>query len=195
MALTKAAIRKARAVRIALAAAVDATTAALTLAWASAWEEIVAEWAAAVDELLVLGAGEWPTRAQISRATRATNALRVTAERLSELAKRSGVTISGDMQTIVRAAGEWERGVITTQLPTGISFSWAEVDETALDAIVKRSTGRIESSLRPLPREQSAVMRHTLIRGVAVGDNPNAVASLMLKRLRGFSTVGWSGPG
>lgn len=185
MALSAATLRKIRAVRIQIAASVDATTSALVVAWGNAWEEIAAEWADAIDDLLTLGDGEWPRRAQIRRATRATNALKVTAGHLTDLSKRAGVSISTDLQRLVSAAASWEGGIVTAQLPSGFVLTWTEVDPSALEAIVKRSTGQIESLTRPLPREQRAVMKQALIRGVAVGDNPKAAARLMLKRLQG----------
>lgn len=184
MTITNLTTRRLKAVRIALGATVDATTRAIATAWSGAFEEIADEWTAAVDQLLTIGAGEWPTAAQISRATRATRAMRLTVERLSALTEAAGVTITGEIGDLVAISDEWEHALISSQLPTG-ALDWARVDTKAIDAIVQRTTGRIESSLRPLPADQQAVMKQVLVRGVMVGDNPRTAANLMLKRLGG----------
>ena len=184
MTITNLTTRRIQAVRIALAATVDGTTRAIATGWSTAWDEITDEWAAAVDELLTIGDGEWPTRGQISRATRATRAMKVTAARLKALSEAAGVTITGDIGDLVAISDEWEKALIGSQLPAG-ALDWARVDPAAVDAIVQRTTGRIESSLRPLPADQQAVMKQVLVRGVMVGDNPRTAAALMLKRLGG----------
>jgi len=176
-------VRRLNAVRIALNSRVDATTRALAQGWGRAFEEISDEWSAAIDELLRIGDGEWPSRAQIARAGRASRAMRATIARLEALSQAAGVTVSGELADLVRMADDWEKALVGSQLPSVID--WARVDPAAVDAIIKRTTGRVESRLRPLPAEQAAVMKQTLIRGVLVGDNPKAAASEMLKRLGG----------
>lgn len=176
------------AVKVALNSHVDATTRALTEAWATAWHEIADEWQAAIDDLIAAGDGQWPSRRQIERASRATNALKATLARLKALSTAAGVTITGSLDELAWATDDWERAIVGTQLPpgeAGAALTWSRVDARALDAIVQRATGQVESALYPLAADQQAAMKAVLIRGVAVGDNPRQAARHMLNRLHG----------
>ena len=183
MTLTPKALRQARAMRVEVDAVVDAATRDLAKAWASAWDEIAAEWEAAVADLAA--SGGWPTRAQIMRAQRAQRALTVTTEALNDLGKTSGVRILHSLPDSAATGADWAGRITLSQLPSGVMVDWAAVNPSALAAIVKRVTGQVEKTMRRLPADQAAVMKQTLIRGVAVGENPNRAASIMLQRLEG----------
>lgn len=186
MSITADTLRQARTMRVIVDSTVDAATRDLVRAWSGAWHEIADEWSAALDELVQLGDGEWPTRAQVLRAKRAQQAMQAAREALNDLANTSGVRILRDVSQLAEDTDLWEQRLALSQLPQqGVSVDWARLDADALDAIVRRTTGQIESSLRRLPAEQAAVMRQTLIRGIAVGDNPRTAARLMLDRLGG----------
>lgn len=192
MSATPTTLRQARAMRLELDATVDAATRDLAKAWSGAWEELADEWAAAVDELLRLGDGEWPTRAQINRARRAQRAMAAAVDALQHLAKTAGVRILRDVSQLADQAAVWEHRLALTQLPTGVTVDWARLDANAVDAIVKRTTQQVESLTRKLPREHAAVMKQALIRGIVVGDNPRDTARLMLQRLAGVFDGGRS---
>lgn len=183
MSVTAATLRQARTMRLELDATVGAVTRDLAKAWSDAWEEIADEWADAVDDLIA--AGDWPTRSQVLRAKRAQRAMAATVEALNDLAQQSGVRILRDVSQLADAAAGWELALATTQIPAGLTLDWARLDAKALAAIVKRTTGQVEANTRPLPREQQAVMKQVLIRGIAVGGNPKTAARLMLDRLGG----------
>lgn len=186
MSITSLTERRLRSMRIALSLVVDDMTREIAAAWSGVWAELVDEWSAAIDQLLDMSEdGQWPRRSQISRAKRATAALRHTAKRLDELAAKSGVIVTGSLPDVVLVADEWQEALATSQLPADFGASWSRTSLDALDAIVQRSTGQIESTLRPLPAQQQAVMKQVLMRGVAVGDNPTRAASEMLRRLDG----------
>lgn len=193
MSITTDTQTKTQAARIELDKHLDEATRKLAEQWGVAWHEISAEWAAALDELLShVDAGEWPTQGQIARATRAQRALAVTAEKLEKLNKQAGVTITGSLKDIAEHAAKVQRDLALTQAPLTLtagelaaSIDWARVNAKALDAIVKRTTRQVESSLRPLPREQQQVMKSALIRGVAAGESPRETAATMLRRLNG----------
>ena len=186
MSITADTLRQARTMRVIVDSTVDATTRDLVRAWSGAWHEIADEWSAALDELVQLGDGEWPTRAQVLRAKRAQQAMQAAREALNDLANTSGVRILRDVSQLAEDTDLWEQRLALSQLPQqGVSVDWARLDANALDAIVRRTTGQVESSLRRLPAEQAAVMRQTLIRGIAVGDNPRTAARIMLQRLGG----------
>lgn len=183
MTLTPDALRRARAMRVEVDATVDAATRDLAKAWASAWDEVAAEWETALADLTA--AGEWPTRAQIFRAQRAQRALTITTDALNDLGSTSGVRILRDMTAVPSTAADWVEKITLSQLPAGVAVEWAAVSPPSLAAIVKRVTGQVEKATGRLPAEQASVMKQTLIRGVAMGENPRRSASIMLQRLEG----------
>lgn len=152
--------------------------------WSTAWVEISDEFALAIADLIdVSDEGGWPTRTQTLRAQRTQNALKVTIERLDELIPASAVAARQNLAVILASAEHWSERIVRSQLPThGITQTWSRVDPAAMDAIIKRSTGRIHALTRPLSREMETAMKATLIRGVPVGENPRATARQMLRR-------------
>lgn len=191
MAITTDTLRLTRDLRLELDDLVNGETRLQVQSWARAWDEIAAEMQAAVQDLLAVGDGQWPTRAQINRATRAQAALALARERLDTLAAQAGVRIvdTAGQATDLGSAGQPR--VIVSQLPPAAGEQAAlvarfdRVSREALDAIVARSTEQITALTQPLSTEATEAMRRTLVRGVAVGDNPRRAAATMLRRLEG----------
>lgn len=178
MTVTKAVVRERHRLRVLIDRTVDGTTRQLVHAWAVAWEEVAAEFEAAIDDLM--SAGEWPTRGALIRADRARRLLQLTSEKITELAALAGVTISNQLQAMVRQADRMERAMIASQLPADVTLG--RISPEAIRQIVERTTEQIVSSLRPLAPDAVAAMRSALIRGVMVGDNPREAARQMLRR-------------
>lgn len=175
------------AVRLKLAndAHIDTTTGKLAVAWSTAWDEIAQEWREAVDELVALAEdGQWPTRAQVIRSTRAQKALQAASEALTELSELSGLTITGDLPELVNAAADHHTRLLAAQLPPGSTAPLFGFDPRAVAAMVERTAGQVTALLWPLAPDATAAMKAALIRGVSVGDNPRAVAADMLRRTR-----------
>ena len=183
MSITDVTLDLTRSMRLELDMHVDDTTRAIARQWSAAWDELSAEWRDAISDLLTKDG--WPSRSKVLRAERAQRALRVTREALDELAKQAGVRIVDSVPAMVEAMQAWQQSVAASQLPYGGLTDWARVDDKALQAIVKRTAGQVEKITRRLPREQQAVMKQTLIRGVAVGDSPREAARTMMSRLGG----------
>lgn len=152
--------------------------------WGTAWREISDEYALAVADLVDMAeVGDWPTRTQVLRAQRVENALKVTLDQMQALVPASATAMQDNLATITASAQHWSERIVRSQLPThGISQVWSRVDVGAMDAIVKRSTGRIHSLTQPLTRDMVTQMKATLIRGVAVGENPRAAARQIMRR-------------
>lgn len=188
MAVNQRALRAMMSARIQLDATVDAATRALAEMWSVAWDEVVTDWAVAIDDLIRIGDGEWPSRGQILRAQRAQKALAATADALDKLAHQAGVRIVQDLPDIAELAGAATEKVTMAQMPSrtaGVSVSFDRVDQRAIDAMVKRATRQIESLTRPLSADAARAMKASLIRGVALGDSPEAAARRMLDRVGG----------
>ncbi|RCK68274.1 phage head morphogenesis protein [Desertihabitans brevis] len=186
MAVTDRTLQALRELRIELDSTVDAATRDLAANWSRAWDELADEFAAVIDALIAAGAdGDWPTRRQVTRARRVAAALQHASDAISDLTQAAGVTVTEALPMLTGAAEEWVETIARTQLPAGVTVSWDRVDRAALDAIVRRSTEQITSRLLPLSDEAAGAMRSSLIRGVAVGDNPRTAARRMLQRVEG----------
>ena len=184
MAITSATIANTLQMRAELERYVIESELQLLRMWSAAWVEVSDEYALAIADLIDASErGDWPTRTQTLRAQRTQNALKVTIERLDELIPASAVAARQNLAVIVSSAEHWSERIARTQLPPyGVSQTWSRVDPAAMDAIIKRSTGRIHSLTQPLTREMEAGMKAALIRGVPVGENPRATARQMLRR-------------
>jgi SPP1 gp7 family putative phage head morphogenesis protein len=165
----------------------DAHTRALVSAWVDAWDEISPDLSAALLEQLV--AGDRVTKAQLLRSTRLRKALAAIADHLQDLAKDAGVLITSDLRGVIDTAGAAQASVIDSQLPPSTDLvavdEWSRVDERQIEAIVRRSTQQVTSTLKPLAPETYDVVRRELIRGVASGSNPRATAGRIVQRAEG----------
>lgn len=172
--------------KLATDGAIDLTTQQLARAWSQAWDEIAQEWREALTELAGMAEdGRWPTRAQITRNVRAQAALQATAEALQHLTEQTQATVTGDLSALVQLAADHQQAMLAAQLPTGHRLPPVAYDPAAVAAIVGRTTQQITALTWPLRPEAEAAMRASLIRGMAVGDNPRKVAADMLNRVQG----------
>jgi SPP1 gp7 family putative phage head morphogenesis protein len=188
MAVTAHTLRLQAQIRRDLDKITNRQTRALVAAWADAWDEVAPDLTATLLEMLT--AGDQVTRAQLLRSTRLQRALGVIADQLRDLADLTGVTIIGDLQDVIDAAGGAQASVIDSQLPRGSDLldgldSWSRVDGRQIEAIVQRSTQQITSRTRPLSSKAYDAVRRELIRGVASGSNPRATAARMVRRAEG----------
>lgn len=170
----------------ATASLTDRQARTLTRAYAQAWDAVERELAEAVADMLASAKDGTVTRAQVLKNTRLRRALRHLTDSLEELARDAGVTITKDLHEALRKAGRAQSRVTKTMLPAEAAVAdWAMVNEKTIDAIVKRTTQRIESRLKRLPRQQAAVMKRELLRGVSVGSNPRETARRIMKNTQG----------
>lgn len=159
----------------------DEHTRFATAAWVQAWDDIAPELLAALDELIA--DGEKPTRAQLVRARRLTNALDLIEDRLAALVDASSTAAIGQLRTIVDSAGHLTDQLVSSMLPPGTSVNgWAMVDPASVDAIVNRAAEQITKTSYPLAAEATANMKRELVRGMLVGANPRETARRMVAR-------------
>ncbi|WP_159622681.1 phage minor head protein [Ruania rhizosphaerae] len=192
MAVTPDTLRLLAGLRIRVGDSVDQAGRDLVRGWATAWDELAAEWDAALTELAAAStANGWPSRAQLARADRVWRAMDATRDALDGLAQDLDVRILQDLPDLTGDAALWQARITGSQLPPAAGSTaelvarFNRVDPAQLEQIVTRTTTQIHAATRPLSVEAIAVMRSQLIRGVAVGDNPRQVAALMLRRLEG----------
>lgn len=189
MAVTERTIRGLYGMRLELVTGLDAVTQALVIAWARSWQELVPEWTAALTDLAELRAdGRWPTAAQIARARRAQLALGLTSNALDALAVQTRSRILNQVPALTQRSAYWVAELIDSQYPphsasTRVTFD--RISPEAIAAIVRRTTERVVSLSRHLTLPAAEAMKATLIRGIAVGDNPMLAAAIMLRRVSG----------
>jgi len=183
-------IRLARQMRIMVSDEADAAVRTIVQAWARAWDEIHQAWADAMMDLAAASTdGRWPSAGQIARSQRATAALAAATDQIVDLANLTGVTVVDAVGRAVQATDPLVREMLASQLPAANRVEFAarfnRVDPLSLDAIVRRSTQQITSSTLMLAASTQEQMRRTLIRGIALGDNPRRTAREMVKRAEG----------
>lgn len=190
MAVTRGTLELLDGLQVSIDQALDAREQALLASWARAWSEVSVEWQDALDELVAGSVGgQWPSRTQIRRARRAQQALTVTREALLDLARDLQATVTQALPALVDEALEWELRLASSQLPgtaartVQLTSSMSRVDPRQVAAIVDRTTRRVTALSRPVPPAIDTIIRSTLVRGVAVGDNPRRVAATMLDRI------------
>lgn len=180
MAITRNTIRIADELHITLSDTLDAHTRALVEAYAIGWDEVAGELAAAIDDLVLSASSGRVTRTQVMRSDRARRALETIGRQMRDVTEHAGVTVTGDVGTVIEAATRGQAALITSQLPAAAA-ALNRVPDRAVAAMTQRVTQRIVKTNRRLAREADAAMRRELLRGIAVGDNPRAAARRMLR--------------
>jgi len=176
--------------RISILQPVDAAAERIIHSWGTAWNELAGEWDAALQDLVATSkAGVWPSRRQVSRARRAQRAMEITRAALLDLSSELPVVVTQALPTMTADAVDWANRLTASQYPaeagtaTQVMASFDRVSDAALNAIVKRTSEQVVSTSRPLSAQAEQAMRSTLIRGIAIGDNPIQAAKLMLNRV------------
>jgi SPP1 gp7 family putative phage head morphogenesis protein len=184
MAVTAETLRIVAQLRRQLDSMTAAQTLALTKAWVEAWDVLMPEFQTALVELISAGDGVVPYKT-VAANIRLRDALRHTREMLDELAGQTNTVITNDLSQAVLDAVDGHAALIGSQLPpntasAGVSFT--RMSQDALAAIVERTSEQIHSSTLPLPADVERVMKRELVRGIAVGANPQVTARRMLQQ-------------
>lgn len=187
MAVTAETLRIVAQLRRQLDTMTSAQTLALTKAWVEAWDVLMPEFQNALVELIGAGDGPIPYKTVASNI-RLRDALRHTREMLDELAGQTNTVITNDLSQAVLDAVDGHAALVGSQLPpntAGATVSFTRMSPDALAAIVERTTERIHASTKPLPADVERVMKRELIRGIAVGDNPQRTAARIVRQAEG----------
>ena len=183
MAVTAETLRIVADLRARLERMTDAQTLALTRAWVDAWDVLGPQFQLALLELMAQSADGAVSRSVVAKNIRLRDALQATRAMLDTLASQTETVVVNDIAAAVLDAVDGHAALIGSQLPAntataGVSFTRMSPD--ALAAIVERTTQQIHSSTLPLPADVEQAMKKQLIRGIAVGENPNRTAGRIL---------------
>lgn len=163
----------------------DEHTRDLVAAWVTAWDDLQPQFTDALETVMAGAQDGRVTRAQMSKATRLAKALEAAHTQLSILTVENQRLAVEPLPEAIAAVVEANAAAIASQLPAasaGAVVTWNRMAPDALAAIVTRTTQQIEAAHLALPDDVVRVMRSELIRGVAVGDNPRATASRMVRQ-------------
>lgn len=168
-------------------ARMDLTVAGVSAAWADAWGSVAGDWRIAIDDLINLADedGNWPARKLINRASSAQAALQATVQALQAAVSGTDAAAVADLAGLVQLAAEQQTQMLAAQMPPDWAPPVTGFDSGAVQAMVQRSSAQITALTWPLSRDAEAAIRHELVRGMAVGDNPRQTASRMLARVEG----------
>lgn len=196
MPVTHDTLRLVDGLRIAIGKHVDDATRSLVGAWARAWDVLAVSWRHAVEDAIAASTdGAWPDAATLDRLDRVRRAFEATRTQVLALSELAGVTVVQVLPTVAAQSVEWHRAAIESELPTAeqrgtIGIAFNRVDARAIDAIVQRISGDVISYMKPISALADDVMRRRLVQGVALGENPRAVAAGMVKDLQGDFKIG-----
>lgn len=184
MAINRDTLRIERELHALTGTILDAQTRALVDAWVLAFDQVAAQVEAAAAELTAAARNGRVTRTMVIRNRRAQVALQAVADSLALVSARTGDIITADLLAAVQAAANAEAGMIASQL-TGtrraeLLASLTYASPEAITAMVTRATQQITALSWPIGAHANLAIRRELLRGVAVGDNPRAVARRMV---------------
>lgn len=162
----------------------------LVVAWSRAWKVVEAEWRQVTVELAQQVAKDGvPKKSTLRRSRNILAALNSSRAELEKLTELTGGRATGSAKALIESSARMQSRLIAAQLPKGTDVR-ASVERTGdlpnrqLEFLVRRTTGHIESQLRPLADEAAEVMRTELVRGAARGSNPRDMAARMLQQVR-----------
>ena len=181
MAYTRRTLELLAEMRAEVTAVTDSHTRALTAAWVTAWDEVAAGLAravqAAVDDELAGHA--------LIQTSQMVNALQQIADQLDDLANRSQLLITAGSSQVVSATLATQAAIILSQLPTDSGTIVRPASKEALAAVVQRATEQITAAHWLLSAEAEDAVRRNLILGVAGGINPRQTARMIVDRAEG----------
>lgn len=156
----------------------------LTERWVNLWDSLASDLQAAV--LLVQTDGAtWSRRRRVATLTRA---LEHVQDRVSELVTAADARLVVDVPEVVATAIDAQAAATRAGLPTaanGMVVGFDRFPTDALDAMITRTTGRIQSLTKPLTPDMVQAMKVELGKGVAIGDNPRTTAARIMRATEG----------
>jgi SPP1 gp7 family putative phage head morphogenesis protein len=176
--------------RVTVQGVVDDETRALIRGWARAWDQIAAEWEAAVAEVQRLVAdGQQVHAGAVRRLERAQRAAQAAHREILTLVERSGARITNAAGEIVDVTRTLDARLTASQLPGArtveLTPTFTRVSDEALAAIVERTTQQVTSRAWPLADDATEAMLRELTRAVPQGLSPRDAASRMVRSVEG----------
>lgn len=166
---------------------IDPAGEAILNSWVRAYATIRKDLVAAVEEAAERG----PLSAADFRAARLGRAMNDASALLKALARSSGYQVLTALPGTVAGSAEVTRGLLQdVGSSRGLRFNSPAPD--VLDAIVRRTSGRVASSYRALSVSAEESLRVNLVRSVAAGTGADDAGRRMVRETRGVFGGGLS---
>lgn len=186
MAVTRETLRLMARLELIISSKLGASEAKMTTAWARAWRTIQSEWSALARIVAAdIAEGKQPSRRTLARLRNVRAAAASTQAMLEQLIGSTGGILADDVLSIAQQTSAAQHRIITSMLPPGAPLGHEGVPNRQLEAIVRRTTQQITSTLRPLSAEATEAMIEQLMAGAIRGQNPRDVARQMLRNVQG----------
>lgn len=192
MSINEESLRLLTELRVTVEGVVDDETRALVRGWARAWDQVAAEWEAAVANVQQLVAdGQIVTAGDVRRMERARRAAEAAHGQLLALVDRSGARITNAAGEVVDVTRALDARLTASQLPptagstAELATTFTRVSDDALAAIVERTTQQVTSRAWPLADDATEAMLRELTRAVPQGLSPRDAARRMVKAVEG----------
>lgn len=181
MSITSEALHLQAQLDAALDGVLDQQTRDLVSGWALAWDEVVGDLNATLEEIIARQNDGLVPASWFARSERLGHVLGLIGRKLDALADASEVRILRDLSSVAQRSAAAQASILRAMLPADHDLPGAPTLR-ALDAIVARVTQQITARHLPLSPQAYDVVRRELVRGVAVGISPRHTAQLMVDR-------------
>ncbi|WP_237222663.1 minor capsid protein [Rothia nasimurium] len=163
-----------------LDANLDETTRRIVTAWAEAWDQIKGELETSLLELAAENTGGTISYPKLLRHQRLQAALTQMEATLDQLAEQTGTLTAQQAQAVAHNSTTATLAMTRAGL-TGVTRAELRANLTAADpaqilAMARRTTEQITARTKALAVEAQKAIRRTMLKGIAVGDNPRKAA-------------------
>lgn len=158
----------------------DETTRYIVNAWATAWDEVKGELEASLLELILESDGDKVSYPKLMRHRRLQAAMTGMAGALDRIAQDTGVFAGQQAQAVAESSAAATLSMTRAGL-TGVTRAELRASLTAADPaqileLARRTAQQITARTRKLAVEAQQAIRRTMLKGIAVGDNPRKAA-------------------
>jgi SPP1 gp7 family putative phage head morphogenesis protein len=192
MAVTDEVLQILAASRGAINELTDQQVVSLATAWVTRWDQLLPELEAAVTDLLASAEDGTVTYRQAQNAERLQRFLVLAEEQARALQAEAEAGMIEDIRPAVEFGSEAAENLVRGQLPTTgtATVPWVRMNDTAVQALIARTTQQIHASSLPLADDMVAAMKRELVKSIAVGDNPRTTGRRIMQRTEGHFNGG-----
>ncbi len=163
-----------------LDANLDETTRRIVTAWAEAWDQIKGELETSLLELAAENTGGTISYPKLLRHQRLQAALTQMEATLDQLAEQTGTLTAQQAQAVAHnsttATLAMTRAGLTGATRAELRANLTAADPAQILAMALRTTEQITARTKALAAEAQKAIRRTMLKGIAVGDNPRKAA-------------------